>query len=137
MPRSRKPTGLHVLTGTSREDRHGDRGDEPKPKLGAKPPSWLPEKAREVWRRPAPRLLRLGLLTVVDGEALALLCAHLATAGEMMRAGQPVTRRLSAEIRHFFAAFGLTPGDRSKVTSSNPPEAPDPFAPWRRKPDAS
>jgi len=130
MARPRKPTALRVLTGKA-----GHRPlpkNEPKPELGAVPPPWMtaPGAVAE-WDRMAPRLLKLGLLTEVDGEALALLCGHLADAGEQMRMARPVDPRLTSEIRQFLGQFGLTPASRAKVTSANPKEDVDPFAAWK------
>lgn len=130
MGRPRKPTALRILTGNA-----GKRPlpkNEPKPELGASPPPWLTTPAAVAeWDRLAPRLFKLGLLTEVDGEALALLCAHLADAGEQVKMGRPVDPRLTAEIRQFLGRFGLTPADRSKVTSTNPIKDEDPFAAWK------
>jgi phage terminase small subunit len=83
------------------------------------------------WGRIAPRLLRLGLLTEVDGEALGLLCHHLASAAALIRDGRPLDARDSAEIRQCLGRFGLTPADRARVTSSKPTEDVDPFAAWK------
>lgn len=45
------------------------------PKRGRpKCPDWLSEEAKRSWRRLVPELDRLGLLTIVDGNALAGYC---------------------------------------------------------------
>lgn len=119
MPRPRKPTILHLAQGTYRKDRHGARGEEPKPALGAKPPPWLPPAALEVWARLAPMLTKAGILTEVDGEALGLLCALLVQAGEQARGGA-LDPRLSAELRAWQACFGMSPASRSKVHAQRP-----------------
>jgi phage terminase small subunit len=129
MGRPRKPTALKVL--------HGNPGKRPLPKAeikpapGCEPPPWLTAPlACAEWARIAPRLLALGLLTEVDGEAFGLMCGHLADAGEQMRMGRPVDPRLTSEIRQFLSQFGMTPASRSKVVGK-PPEEEDPFAAWR------
>jgi phage terminase small subunit len=128
MGRPRKPTALHVL--------HGNAGkrplpkNEPKPALGCEKPPWLVAPlALAEWERIMPRLLRLGVITEIDGEACALMCAHLADAGEQVRMGRAVEPRLTAEIRQFLARFGMDPASRSKV-SGKPAEEDDPFAGW-------
>jgi phage terminase small subunit len=128
MGRPRKPTSLHIL--------HGNAGkrplpkNEPKPALGCEKPPWLKDsKAIAEWDRITPRLLQLGLLTEVDGEACALMCGHLAEAGELLQKGRPVDPKLTAEIRQFFSRFGMDPASRSKV-SGKPAEENDPFASW-------
>lgn len=37
-------------------------------------PAWLVPEAKRRWRRLAPELAWLGLLTVIDGDALATCC---------------------------------------------------------------
>ena len=72
-----KPTALKLVQGTERADRRN--ANEPQPDRGAPPvPSWLPVKARPHWRKIAPLLDGMGVLTVADGTALALLCDVLA-----------------------------------------------------------
>ena len=51
----------------------GDR--EPQPKVGEPPmPSGLSRYAKQAWKRMVPILLDMGVLTVVDGDALMLYC---------------------------------------------------------------
>jgi phage terminase small subunit len=131
MGRPRKPTTLKVLEGNP-----GKRPlpkNEPKPTIGAEAPPWMTAPgARAEWERIAPRLLRLGLLTEIDAEAFALLCGHLADAGEQMGLARPVDPRLTSEIRQFLSQFGMTPASRSKVAGAGkPPEEEDPFAQWK------
>jgi phage terminase small subunit len=127
--RPSKPTALKVLEGNP-----GKRPlpkAEVKPEIGAEPPPWLTAPlARAEWERIAPRLLKLGLLTEIDGEAFGLMCGHLADAGEQMRMSRPVDPRLTSEIRQFLSQFGMTPASRSKV-AGKPAEDADPFAEWR------
>lgn len=62
------PTPLKVLRG-ARKDRINQH--EPKPTPGRPPmPSWLPPEAKKIWRRLAPELERMGVLTKADGLAL-------------------------------------------------------------------
>jgi len=68
-----KPTALKVL--------EGNRGKRPLPQNEPKPdpiapkcPAWLHKDAKKEWKRIAPQLERLGLLTQVDMAALAGYC---------------------------------------------------------------
>jgi phage terminase small subunit len=130
MGRPPKPTRLKVLQGNP-----GKRSlpkNEPKPAAGAAPPPWMSPAARKEWARLAPRLLKLGLLTELDAEALAILCGHLACAGQLSSQGLPIDPRVSSEIRQLMGRFGMTPADRSKV-SAVPEAAPaDPFEDWAK-----
>jgi P27 family predicted phage terminase small subunit len=74
-----KPTVVKVLRGNPGK-RALPKG-EPRPATGDRVPSaprWLSEEARAEWRRLAPRLHAVGLLTEVDGLALAMLCEAFA-----------------------------------------------------------
>lgn len=67
------PTALKMLAGNP-----GGRSlnlREPKPRGGAPHcPRWLKGEARKEWRRVAPELKRLGVLTSLDRAALAMYC---------------------------------------------------------------
>jgi len=68
-----KPTSLKVIEGNP-----GKRplsANEPKPRpLAPRRPSWLNREGKKMWKQLAPELERLGLLTVVDGQAFAAAC---------------------------------------------------------------
>ncbi len=67
------PTPLKILRGNPGK-RALNQG-EPKPSPGdLEPPTWLHGDALEEWDRLAPTLHRLGLLTEIDGRALASYC---------------------------------------------------------------
>ena len=73
-----KPTAVKILQG-----KPGHRplpANEPKPDSGRLPsaPRWLSDEAKREWKRIAPRLHAVGLLTEVDGLALAMLCEAFA-----------------------------------------------------------
>ncbi len=74
--RGRKPlpTVLHVLNGNPSKKK--DLGkNEPKPVPTApRCPHWLHKNAKKEWKRIAPQLERMGLLTQVDLAALAMYC---------------------------------------------------------------
>ncbi len=76
MPRggqNRKPSNLKLVQGTFRPDRAS--GDEPKPRpLVPDPPPGMDYYALRAWRRLAPILERLGLLTEADTEMFISLC---------------------------------------------------------------
>ena len=69
--RKPKPTHLKLLHGSRRPiNKH-----EPKPKLERPPcPARLCPEAKKAWREIVPELERLGLLTTIDGQALARYC---------------------------------------------------------------
>ena len=135
-----KPTALKLLTGNQGHQKIG--GSEPKPRpVAPKCPLWLDAEAKREWRRIAPELDRLGLLTLVDMAALAGYCqsystwkaATLALAEHGLtyeaengnirqRPENTIAARALAEVRQFCQQFGLTPSARARMTL---PEAPD------------
>ncbi len=151
MPAGRppKPTALKQLQGTARPDRLNP--DEPAPVVlqDAQPPAWLKGRARKAWRELAPVLTEMGVLTVADRAALALLCDtygdYLALRETVEREGRTYTlttktgdimpmprpevsiaadawKRASAMLQQ----FRLTPASRSKVSATEQVET-DPF----------
>ena len=65
-----KPTALKVLDGNPRHRPINRSEPRPRP-VAPKCPSWLDAEAKREWRRIAPALERIGLLTEIDGTALA------------------------------------------------------------------
>lgn len=129
-----KPTHLKVLEGNP--GKRPLNQNEPKPKpLAPKCPSWLDREAKREWKRVAPELERLGLLTVVDGAALAAYCQAYArwvkaekilqekgltfetpNGYEQQRPEVSIANKSMQIIRAFCAEFGLTPSARARMT---------------------
>lgn len=75
MTRGRRPlpTGLKVSRGNPGKRPIND--DEPQPEAGCAPaPEWLEPDAKVRWAEIAPQLEALGILTRIDGDALAAYC---------------------------------------------------------------
>lgn len=147
----RKPTPLKVLHGTNRKDRANPK--EPKPAdlpKDATPPEWLTTRGKEAWTDILPILRGLGVMTVADPVALALLCDALAeyvdaravvrvegatywTEGKstMLRARPEVTIASDAwrRAKVMLTEFGLTPASRARVSGAAPGEE-DPLEKW-------
>jgi P27 family predicted phage terminase small subunit len=128
--------------------------DEPDPDalVDVDPPAWLSEVAQEEWRRLAPELIRLGLLTVADFGLFATYCsawADFVTAEQALRGGglvgqgkekQPVRspwlmvkyRAMDALVR-IGDRFGFSPSARTSLGSPAPelPEFDGPGRPRR------
>lgn len=117
-----KPTALKLLQGNPGRRKLNDQ--EPKPPLGAEPPAWIkndPELLVE-WKRQSPRLEKLGLLTEIDGDALATLCALEVRFRLMVRegAGASSLATVAKEKRALWSRFGMTPADRVRVKVERP-----------------
>ena len=145
MPAGRKPipTTLKLLNGNP-----GKRPlpvNEPKPApLAPKCPRWLNKEAKKEWRRIAPQLERLGLLTELDMATLAGYChsyaqmieaqAYLAKHGLSFKIPQrdregavvgiyaqqwpevSIVRQCKAEMLRYSSLFGMSPSDRSRMS---------------------
>jgi P27 family predicted phage terminase small subunit len=133
--RKPKPTALKILHGTNRRDR---ARDEPTPKRKIpKPPEHLTPAALAEWKRIAPELHELGLLTELDRAALAAYCqtyarwteaeADVAKVGRLVRtnAGEAVANpnlaiadRALKQMHQFVAEFGMSPSSRTRVSAT-------------------
>lgn len=130
--RKPKPTGLKVLEGNPGKQKLPQ--GEPKPGGEAECPAWLTRSAKAKWRRLAPELQRLGLLTSVDGDALAAYCESWAEYERAEKALQQLgttyetstgliyprpevqmSHRARQQMHRFGAEFGLTPSSRARV----------------------
>lgn len=137
MGRPPKPTNLKILEGNP-----GKRPlpkNEPKPKpLAPKRPAWLTGEGKKMWERLSPELERLGLLTVIDGEAFTAACqcwktyvdcqrflkknglthTYTNTQGAENEVERPEVRigqKALDQFRSFCSEFGLTPSSRTRI----------------------
>ena len=130
-----KPTELKVL--------EGNRGNRPLNKNEPKPsplvpdqPDWLTAEAKSEWDRIAPKLENLGLLTEVDGAALAGYCmayARWKEAEEFITKHGLIFKTPSGYLQQvphvsiaqkylvimsgFLTKFGLSPSDRTVLVT--------------------
>jgi len=143
--RKPKPTRAKVIAGTLRPGRMNR--DEPAPKRGRPVcPAWLPRPAKTKWKALVPELDRLGLLTVIDGDALACFCVawaeHQWATKALAKDGHTITsergvvkphpavamqRTAWAAIRQFAALYGLDPSSRVRLKVP-PKEETDPMS---------
>lgn len=134
MPNPPKPTRLKILQGNPGKRPLNRREPQPTQKL-PKCPVWLAPAAKKKWKSLVPELGRIGLLTVVDGDALAAYCQAWAefewATRTLAREGRTVTipktgyvmphpavaqqRSAWKAVREFSALFGLDPSSRSRL----------------------
>jgi P27 family predicted phage terminase small subunit len=136
--RGRKPIprAIHILRGNP-----GKRPlspDEPQPAVTVRlrAPSWLDKEAKKEWRRLAPLLERLGVLTETDTGALTAYCEAWATwkgATQKIREFGLVIKHPTAgklpvvspyvkiadnaltQMRGLLVEFGMTPSSRARI----------------------
>ncbi len=145
-----KPTKLKAAAGNPGKRPLNRR--EPNPPVRVpRMPTWLSKRAKQEWRRIAPELEALGLVTAIDLAALASYCqavAELTIATETIdkegrvcvwpifdKEGNQIGERLKAHpavqqqrdamqrVKQFAAEFGLSPSARSRVVGGEHGEA--------------
>ena len=113
-----KPIADHVLAGTYRKDRHGERADghistDPLPD----PPDWMTEEAKAEYNRVKDAFGDTGILTCLDASSLAIYAQLWARLVEAERA-DPYVAPPAAYFAAFTAAagrLGLDPQSRAKL----------------------
>ena len=144
--RKPKPKYLKLLEGEPNKRRIND--DEPMPHPTApKVPTWLSREARAEWKRLAPQLELLGILTEID---MAMFASYCAAVGKLVwaekhikknrkgneAAGGMITKTPAGawqtspyvwiynksleQIRSFGSEFGLSPSSRTKIKVVKP-----------------
>ncbi len=144
--RKPKPTNLKLLQGNPGKRKLNKNEPKPTAKTIPRPPAHLDVVARSEWRRVAPKLFAIGLLTPVDRSALAAYCVAYSKWVEAERAirdrgmvtvtpnGYPcisawavVSNKAMRQMREFMAEFGMTPSSRSRVQVDTDDAESDPF----------
>ena len=133
MARPRKPLDVLKVTGAYRADRHADRENAPKPTGEPAMPQWLDEEASAFWQATVPELAAMGVARSVDGPALAGMCRWYSVwrkADARLQQGDGDSYKLTVEAATGWknysavaAKFGLTPGDREKLSVPEPGDA--------------
>lgn len=130
---AKTPTVLNDLRGNP--GKRGRNHGEPRPGGKTPPaPRWMSAAAKREWRKLAPRLHQVGLLTEIDGLALAMLCEAV---GQYVE-GKEIVEREGAiavsdqgnvyqhpavalmktargEILKWAREFGMTPAARTRI----------------------
>lgn len=146
--RGRKPTptALRLLRGNPRKRPVNLAEPAPAPLADQAPPDWLDASAQAEWRRLAPMLGRLGVLTETDADALAAYCEAFTTwkqATQRLRQFGMVVKRSAAagelpvispyvkiahhamgQMRAFLVEFGMTPSSRARIHTAAPADTP-------------
>jgi P27 family predicted phage terminase small subunit len=146
------PTAVKKLRGNPGKRKPNNA--EPSAPAGVPPMPKLSAEAAREWKRIVPELLKLGVLTVVDGKALAGYCHAFARWQEAEKAvskfgliiQEPIllvdeptgyvrikrnpaaaeSREAMKTMKSFLVEFGLTPASRSRIRIEKPPDE-DPF----------
>lgn len=131
--RKPKPTALKLLEGNPGKRPLNEHEPIP-PKGKVRCPSWLEEEAKKEWRRLAPSLEAMGVLTTADLTAFAGYCQAYARwkeaeefisqhgsifqtpSGYVQQVPQISIAQQNLKIMQSFCSeFGLTPATRSRI----------------------
>lgn len=134
--RKPKPTALKVLEGNPGKRKLNKHEPVP-PKGPIKCPSWLEPEAKKEWKRLAPSLEVMGVLTTADLSAFAGYCqayARWKEAEEFISKHGSIFKTPSGYVQQvpqvsialqnlklmqsFCSDFGLTPATRSRITAA-------------------
>lgn len=125
MPRGRHPTPTKILQlHGSRYADHRTPGPEPA-KIAPPMPDWLDEDGKRLWDELLPELVRLGVVTCVDGVAFGVFCEVTATYAKLLQEEKTrwTARELAdcrATILRYASEFGLTALARNRLRVAKP-----------------
>ncbi len=133
-----KPSALRLLTNPDAKRKLNDREPQPK-KRPPKMPSYLDDAGRAKWRELCKKLLELGVLTEIDGDALGRYCAvwaeWISVARDYERFGRYQAcesgyvqehpaytswKKLAMDLEKLGAVLGLSPSSRTRVRVEQP-----------------
>lgn len=146
-----KPTALKRLSGNPGKRKLNKK--EPKPAADDSlltPPSWLDPVAKGEWRRVAPNLYTLGLLTHADLTQLAAYCkaysrwrqaekaldggltAETASGYEQQAAHVSIAQQYFKQMHAISAHFGFTPASRTRLQTGGEDPKEDEYERFQR-----
>lgn len=150
--RKPKPEAIKILEGT-RADRINLDAPAPIRELPRCPDHLLDDaEAHAEWDRIVPQLDRAGVLSLVDGAALAIYCSvhsrwvkakeevraygltiSTAAGGEKTNPAVGIVERCEGQLRAYLTEFGCTPSSRTRVRGSGTEQKKDRFAAYMDK----
>ena len=86
------------------------------------PPGWMNADGQDLWRDVAPMLYAQKVLTKADLAALTHLCQLHGTIIKDFKRDVEVAASDLAQLRLYFAEFGLTPSSRTRVPHGDKPQ---------------
>ena len=138
------PTEILKLRGSTLVTKRRDQSEPKAPKGKPRCPDWLDKDAKTMWRHLVPLLDAMGVLTRLDGNALARYCrlwsrwrkaeAFIDKNGEMFPIRQDngqvkyfgqwpqvaIAHKLALQLTRLEQELGMTPAARTRVQVSQP-----------------
>jgi P27 family predicted phage terminase small subunit len=147
-----KPTKIKILEGNRRKVAKAQLYNSKEPKFEGVPscPKHLTKDAKAEWRRLAPQLAQIGILTKADRGAFVAYCEAWAllkkcsktiqqnglTYDTVDKNGNRIVKmypevsiafKAQDSMRRFCVEFGLTPSSRGRMAAPGKEEEPDPL----------
>ena len=135
--RKPKPTELKKLAGNPGRRPLNENEPSPGPADITMPRGKLPKEAQAMWKKLAPKLVDLGVLTEVDLPAFEMMCVHYALARDAFEIvnklglfikdrdenprknpAMQLFRDNSAAFKAYMVEFGMTPSSRSRIEAN-------------------
>lgn len=116
MANRRIPHNLHLLHGTFKPSRHGDRKKaQDAAAITHRPPScpsWLQGESRREWRRVCKAMAEYNILCALDRGIMSQYCSLWS---QLVDAPERFNAALHGQLRLLQESLGFTPAARSKL----------------------
>ena len=140
------PTPILKLRGSTLVTKRRQRSEPKVPPGTPRCPGWLDNDAKAAWKHVVPQLVAMGVLTTIDGNALARYCrlwsrwrkmeAFIESKGEMYPlkddggrvkcfAQWPqvaIANKLAQQLTRLEQEFGMTPASRTRIQVAGQPQ---------------
>ena len=135
MTRGRKPKPTADKAARGNPGQRPLNQNEPQPKGQIKPPRWMSDLAQKEWKRLAPELERIGVLTMADQTTFATYCQSVADyinavnamkdqpttiqgyrGGLVRHPGLTAMHQAAERMLKMGSEFGLTPSSRGRIS---------------------
>ena len=116
MGKSKDPNNIRMLKGDQHKDRYSPSGmNVEKLTEVPKPPMWLNAKAKLKYKEKCSLLISHKLLTLMDLDSLAMLCALESKIIKLWQAGETPSMSMYSQYKSYSADFGLTVLSRERM----------------------
>ena len=123
------PTAVLKLHGSRKIE--GRKAEPKPPAAGPICPIWLTGEPRKVWQRITPKLKRMGVVSSIDGFALARYCLYvvlwMAELNKNQGRSELTMNRYANQLNRLEQSFGLTPSARAGLSVDQAIAADDPL----------
>ena len=109
------PNQMKINRGSRRVNKHAPTNTAGAPQC----PHWLNGEGEKIWRRLVPKLVKMGVMTRIDGFAFARYCLYsVLWMKELSNPGrtEATLERYANQLNRLEQSFGLTPSARASLS---------------------